>query len=49
MGVSGQFHSSATLLSEKDPRYLFDGSLGGPQSRPGRGGAEKNIPAPAGN
>jgi hypothetical protein len=29
----------------KSPRYVLDGRLGGPQSRSGRGGEEKNIPS----
>jgi hypothetical protein len=36
MGVSGYIYTSAALFQGKEPRYLFDSSLGGPQSRSGR-------------
>jgi len=32
MEVSGQFHALAALLSGKEPWYLLDGRLVGPQS-----------------
>jgi hypothetical protein len=33
--VSGQLHDSATISPGKEPRYLLDRRLGGPQSRSG--------------
>jgi hypothetical protein len=42
MEVSGQLHAPAALPPGKSPRYLLDRRLGGPQSRSGRGGEEKN-------
>jgi len=42
MEVSGQFHNPAALPHGKRPWYPLDGRLGGPQSRSGRGGEEKN-------
>jgi hypothetical protein len=42
MEVSGQLHAPATLLQGKNPWYLLDRRLGGPQSRSGCGGEEKN-------
>jgi hypothetical protein len=42
-GVSDQFHAPATLPREKSPRYPLDRKLGGPQSRSGRRGEEKNL------
>jgi hypothetical protein len=42
MEVSGQFHAPAALPPEKSPWYPLDRRLGGPQSRSGRGGEEKN-------
>jgi hypothetical protein len=44
MEVSGQLHARAALLS----RYPLDRRLGGPQSRSGRGGEEKNSQPPPG-
>jgi hypothetical protein len=44
MEVSGQFHAPAALPPGKDPWYLLDRRLGGPQSRSGRGG-EGKIPS----
>jgi len=44
MEVSGQLHTPAALPPVKDPSYPLDRSLGGPQSRSGRGGEEKNSP-----
>jgi len=40
--MSGQLHTSAALFPGKQPRYPLDRRLGGPQSRSGRGGEEKN-------
>jgi hypothetical protein len=45
MEVSGQLHAPAGLLLGKEPLvpiYPLDKRLGGPQSRFGRGGEEKN-------
>jgi hypothetical protein len=43
MEVSGQLHTSAALPPRgKSPWYPLDRSLGGPQSRSGRGGEDKN-------
>jgi hypothetical protein len=42
MEVSGQFHAPAALPQGKGPWYPLDRRLGGPQSRSGRGGEEKN-------
>jgi len=42
MEVSGQFHAPAALPQGKRPWYPSDTKLGGPQSRSGRGGEEKN-------
>jgi hypothetical protein len=36
-------------LQEKSPRYSLDRRLGGPQSRSGRDGEEKNSQLPVGN
>jgi hypothetical protein len=48
MEVSGQLQAPAALLPwENRPRYPLDMRLGGPQSRSGRCGVEKNV-APAG-
>jgi hypothetical protein len=46
MEVSGQLHAPAALLPRKDPWYPLDRRLGGPQSRSGRGGEEKNSKPP---
>jgi hypothetical protein len=48
MEVSGQLHAQATLSKEKSPGYPMDRRLGGPQSRSGRGGEEKNSQTPPG-
>jgi hypothetical protein len=49
MEVSGQLHAPAALPPEKDPsQYPLDRILGGPQSRSGRGGEEKNSQLPPG-
>jgi hypothetical protein len=42
MEVSGHPHAPAALPPGKSPGYPVDGRLGGPQSRSGRGGEEKN-------
>jgi hypothetical protein len=42
MEVSGQLHAPAALLKERDPGTPLDRRMGGPQSRSGRGGEEKN-------
>jgi hypothetical protein len=41
--VSGKLHAPADLTSGKEPRYPLDRNLGGPQSRSGRCGEEKNF------
>jgi hypothetical protein len=47
-GVSGQLHAPAALPQGKSPWYPLDRSLGGPQSRSGRGGEKKNSQPPPG-
>jgi len=42
MKVSGQLHAPAALPHGKRPWYPMHRRLGGPQSRPGRGGENKN-------
>jgi hypothetical protein len=42
MDVSGQLHAPAALPQEKNPWYPLNRRMGGPQSRSGRGGEEKN-------
>jgi hypothetical protein len=42
MEMSGQLHAPAALHQGKSPWYPLDRRLGGPQSRSGRGGEEKN-------
>jgi hypothetical protein len=42
MEVSGQLYAPAALPQGKSPWYPLDRRLGGPQSRYGRGGEEKN-------
>jgi hypothetical protein len=42
MEVSGQLHAPAALPQGESPRYPLNRRLGGPQSRFGRGGEEKN-------
>jgi hypothetical protein len=42
MEVSGQLHATAALPQGKSPWYPLDRRLGGPYSRSGRGGEEKN-------
>jgi hypothetical protein len=48
MEVSGQLHAPAALPPGKDPPpwYPLVRRLGGPQSRSGRGGEEKNSQPP---
>jgi hypothetical protein len=46
MEVSGQLHAPAALPPGKEPWYPLDRRLGGPQSRSGRGGEEKNSQPP---
>jgi hypothetical protein len=48
MEVSGQLNVPAALLPGKSPWYPVDRRLGGPQSRSGRGGEEKNSKPPPG-
>jgi hypothetical protein len=45
MEVSSQLHDPADLPQGKSP-YPLDRRLGGPQSRSGRGGEEKNSQPP---
>jgi hypothetical protein len=45
MEVSGQLHAPATL-TPGSLRYPLDRGLGGPQSRSGRGGEDKNSQPP---
>jgi hypothetical protein len=42
MEVSGQLHAPPALSQGKSNWYPLDRWLGGPQSRSGRGGEEKN-------
>jgi hypothetical protein len=42
MEVNGQLHDPAALPQGKSPSYPLDKRLGGPQSRSGHGGEEKN-------
>jgi hypothetical protein len=48
MEVSGQLHAPVALPQGKSPWYPLDRRLGGPQSRSGRGGLEKNSQPPQG-
>jgi hypothetical protein len=48
MEVSGQLHAPAALSQGKGPCYSLDTRLGGPQSRSGRGGEEKDSQPPPG-
>jgi hypothetical protein len=48
MEVSGQLHGPAALPPGKEPWFPLDRRLGGPQSRSGRGGEEKNSQPPSG-
>jgi hypothetical protein len=48
MEVSGQLHAPAALPPGKEPLVPIDRRLGGPESRSGHGGEEKNSqPQPA--
>jgi hypothetical protein len=42
MEMSGQLHNPVFYHQGKSPCYPLDRRLGGPQSRSGRGGEEKN-------
>jgi hypothetical protein len=42
MEMNDQLHALVTLSPGKEPWYLLDRRLGGPQSRPWHGGEEKN-------
>jgi hypothetical protein len=46
MEVSDQLHAPAAFPQGKRPWYPLDRRLGGPQSRSGRGGEEKNSQPP---
>jgi hypothetical protein len=49
MEVSGKLQAPAALLPGKEnPWYPLDRRLGGPQSRSGNGGEEKNSQPPLG-
>jgi hypothetical protein len=48
MAVNGQLQAPAALPQGKSPRYPLDRKLGGPQSRSGHGGEEKNSDPPPG-
>jgi hypothetical protein len=48
MEVSGRLYAPAALPPGKEARYPLDWRLGGPQSRSGRGGEEKNSQPPPG-
>jgi len=43
MEVSDQLHAPATSSPRKEPQYLLDRRLGGPQSHFGHSGKEKNY------
>jgi hypothetical protein len=43
MEMSGQLHATAALPRRKRHQHLLDTRLGGPQSRSGGCGAEKNL------
>jgi hypothetical protein len=43
MGMSGHLHASAVLTPTRNPQYPLNRKLGGPQSRFGRFGEEKNL------
>jgi hypothetical protein len=43
MKLSGQVHVAAALPRRKNPRYPLDRKLGGPQTRSGHCGREKNL------
>jgi hypothetical protein len=48
MEVSGQLHYPAALPPGKDPPVPIGYEMGGPQSRSGCGGEEKNSQPPPG-
>jgi hypothetical protein len=48
MEVSNLFTLRPLYPQGKSPRYPLDNRLGGPQSRSGRGGEEKNFNPPPG-
>jgi len=48
MEVSGQLHAPAALPPGKEPRFPLDRRMGGPQSRAGHDGEEKNTQHPPG-
>jgi hypothetical protein len=48
MEVSGQLHAPAAFPPGKEIRYPLNRRLGGPQSRSGRDGEEKNSQPPPG-
>jgi hypothetical protein len=48
MEVSGQLHAPAASTPGKSLWYPLERRLGGPQSRSGRGGEEKNSQPPLG-
>jgi hypothetical protein len=48
MEVGGQLHAPTVLPFGKSPFYPLDRRVGGPQSRSGRGGEEKNSQPPPG-
>jgi hypothetical protein len=43
MEMSGQLHIRAALFPAKEPRYLLEMGLGGPQAQYERWGEEKNV------
>jgi hypothetical protein len=43
MEMSGELRPRVALPTGKEPPYPLDGRLGGPQSRSGRCGGEKNL------
>lgn len=46
MELSGYLHVPASLPSRKEPQYLLDKRLGGPQWRSGRCGEERSPVLP---
>jgi hypothetical protein len=48
MEVSGQLHAPAALARGKEPLVPIGLEAGGPQSRSGRGGEEKDSQSPPG-
>jgi hypothetical protein len=49
MEISGQFHAAATCYQTESPRYPLYRRLEAPQSRSGRSGGGKAVPASASN